>query len=369
MTAGRPMHCAGPFLTPKRMNILRKFKKYLFIIRQSRRQEGENISPGSLLLRILHWMVKRHGTVMDFFIMGFHKKGKEPGDYISDREFLSIHEKLNPRYYLSILEDKYVFDRFLSSFGFPLAEMTGLLENGFITWIPGREKEPVENLLHYNLDCYCKHHTGWGGSKVHHLVVKDGNLMVNRKENTMEALKSITENGIYVLQKTLVQHPEMNRLNPSCVNTLRIITIHDGKTVHKHAGFIRIGIGGSHVDNISSGNIACGIREDGTLFDEASDVYLTKVGLKRHPDTGVVFGSFTVPYFREAVNLALDMHKAFHCFFIIGWDIAITSSGPVVIEGNPVATLSLEQAIVGGVRKEFCRMAQEYRENRKLTLR
>jgi len=348
--------------------MLSKIRKYYSIFSKSRIQEGENFPLMILFTRILYWVVKRQGTVIDFFILGLHKKGEKMDDYISEKEFLAIHDKLNPRYYISILEDKYVFDRFLKSFGFPLAELTGLLEKGIITWIPGRENEPVENLLHYNMDCFCKLCTGWGGSKVNHLVVKDGILTINNKVSNMAELKSLTDDGIYVLQKTLQQHSAMNRLNSSCVNTLRIITIHDGKTVHKHGSFIRIGVGDSHVDNISSGNIACGIRDDGYLFDEASDGYLRQTGLTHHPDSHVAFGSFRIPFYREAIELAINMHKAFHCFFIIGWDIAITDSGPVAIEGNPLSTLILEQVFVGGVRKEFCQTADQYRLNRKLNL-
>ena len=289
-------------------------------------------------------------------------------DYLSEKEFLAVHHKLNPRYYISILEDKYVFDRFLKGFGFPIAELIGLIENGIITWIPDGKKEAVESLLQKNLDCYCKMITGWGGSKVNHLEVKEGALLVNHKSITIEAFKTLIGDGIYVLQETLQQHPALNRLNPSCVNTLRIITINDGETVRKHGGFIRIGVGGSPVDNVSSGNIACGIYEDGFLFEKATDGYLNKLGLTHHPDTHIAFGSFKIPLYHEAIELAVKMHKAFHCFFIIGWDIAITPTGPVAIEGNPLSTLVLEQVFTGGIRKEFYQIAEKYRKSRKIDL-
>jgi hypothetical protein len=350
------------------MKYLSKFKKYHEIFVKSREQGGENIPLAGLFFKILHWIMVRHGNVFEFFMMGLHKKGGKPDDYLSENEFLTVHNKLNPQYYLSVLEDKYVFDRFLKGFGFPMAELIGLLENGKMTWIPGRENEPIENLLHHNLDCFCKLITGWGGSKVNHLVIKDGTLKINNKNSTIAVLRSLTNEGIFVLQKSIQQHPEMNRLNSSCVNTIRIITIHDGTTIHKHGSFIRIGIGDSHVDNVSAGNIACGIREDGSLFDEACDGFMMKVGLTHHPDTNVSFGSFKIPFYREAVDLTINMHKAFHCFFIIGWDIAVTASGPFVIEGNPVSSLSLEQVFTGGVRKEFYKTAKAYQKNRKLNL-
>jgi hypothetical protein len=348
------------------MNFIAKIRKNYKIFLKSREQEGENIPLIMLFIMIVYWVFKSHGRIIDFFMLGLHKKGKKINEYISDHEFLAIHDKLNPRYYISILEDKYVFDRFLAGFGFPLAEFIGLLENGMITWIPGRKTEPIGNLFHTDLDCFCKFHTGWGGSMVFHLVIDNGAIMINNKICTRDEVISMTKKGIYVLQKSIKQHSEMNRLNNSCVNTIRIVTIHDGRTIHKYASFIRIGIGKSHVDNISAGNIACGIKEDGFLFDKSLDAFMINAGLTRHPDTNIPFASFKVPFYHEAIDLAIDMHKAFHCFFIIGWDIAITESGPVVIEGNPVSSLILEQIIMGGgTKKEFIQTARDYQRNRK----
>lgn len=348
------------------MKFISKIKKYYKIYSESKAQEGENLPLIFLFLKILRWILKSHGSVIDFFILGLDKKGKNADEFISDHDFLAIHDKLNPRYYISILEDKYVFDRFLKSFGFPLAELIGLLENGMITWIPDRQTEPIGNLFYRDLDCFCKFYTGWGGSKVFHLVIDKGTVRMNNKQSTIDEVISLTKTGIFVLQKSIIQHPEMNRLNNSCVNTLRIITIHNGKTIRKYGSFIRIGIGKSHVDNISAGNIACGIKEDGFLFDKSLDAFMINTGLTRHPDTNILFSSFKIPYYREAIDLAIDLHKAFHCFFIVGWDIAITASGPVVIEGNPVSSLNLEQIMIGGTKKEFVQTAKEYKRNRKL---
>jgi len=348
------------------MNYYSKFKRYYGIYKESRAHKTENAPVWVLLARLLFWKVFRHGSIVDFFLIHLDRKGIRIKEYITDHEFLAIHHKLNPRYYISILEDKFVFDRFLSSFGFPLAEMVGWIENGIITWIPKVKKEPLENLVALSLDCYCKYHTGWGGSKVFHLTIGAGQIKINDKISSIEELKSLTREGIFVLQKTLVQHPEMSRLNGSCVNTLRLITVHDGKDISLYGSFIRIGIGNSHVDNLSSGNIACGIHDDGTLFEVATDAYLKYMGLTHHPETRVKFSTFRIPFYQEAIELTKNMHRAFHCFFIIGWDIAITDSGPVAIEGNPLSSIGLEQLFMGGERRRFLRFAESYMNNRKL---
>ena len=54
-----------------------------------------------------------------------------------------------------------------------------------------------------------------------------------------------------------------------------------------------------------------------------------------HPDTGFRFAGFEVPYFPEV--LAAAKNAAAHVpHELIGWDIAVTEAGPVIIEGNTV---------------------------------
>jgi hypothetical protein len=339
--------------------------KYIGLIREARKLEGENVPVIPLVFKMVYWILTNHGRILFFLFLGLHKKENRIRNYVTEKDFSRIHRELNSPYYLPILEDKYICDRFLRSFGFPVAESFALLENGIITWIPENNTESIEGLVHHNLNCYCKMILGWGGSKVHKLEISDGVLRINNKVSDIAELKSLTGRGIYILQKTIVQHAEMSRLNPSCVNTVRIITIHDGQKIQELGSFLRIGIGNSHVDNISSGNIACGIHENGTLYNLATDALLEKGWMMRHPTTNTVFSSFTIPYYKEALELARQMHKAFHCFFIIAWDIAITETGPVAIEGNPPADIIWIQAYRGGLKKEFLRCASGYREIRK----
>jgi hypothetical protein len=45
-----------------------------------------------------------------------------------------------------------------------------------------------------------------------------------------------------------------------------------------------------------------------------------------HPDTGVRFEGHAVPFYEEAVALCRR--------FLIGWDVAITPRGPLILEPN-----------------------------------
>lgn len=74
-----------------------------------------------------------------------------------------------------------------------------------------------------------------------------------------------------VVQEIIKQHEKMQIMNPSSVNTLRIICIMlDGESIPLST-VVRIGKEGSKVDNFSSGGYACGVNADGTLKELAFD--------------------------------------------------------------------------------------------------
>ncbi len=43
---------------------------------------------------------------------------------------------------------------------------------------------------------------------------------------------------------------------------------------------------------------------------------------------------FEIPYFHDAVELAKVAHTYFYGLDSIGWDIAFTNDGPMIVEGN-----------------------------------
>ncbi|MHC4553591.1 MAG: sugar-transfer associated ATP-grasp domain-containing protein, partial [Planctomycetota bacterium] len=88
-------------------------------------------------------------------------------------------------------------------------------------------------------------------------------------------------------------------------------------------------------DNLSAGGIAVGLDiETGRL----SDWGFFKPGfgkrIKTHPDTGFEFADFRLPLFQEACQMVCRLHEMFYGVHSIGWDVAITPSGPTILEGN-----------------------------------
>lgn len=162
------------------------------------------------------------------------------------------------------------------------------------------------------------------------------------------------QNIEFVVQKCLRNHPAINRIYPGSINTIRLVTIKDPSTnnAEPFAAILRIGAHGHQVDNWAMGGLAIKINSDGTLATEA--FYKPGYGTKTntHPDTEVTFDKIKIPFYEECKALCCEFHQklAIHS---IGWDVAITPDGPVIIEGNDNWEISLMQVPCGPLRTKF----------------
>ena len=107
------------------------------------------------------------------------------------------------------------------------------------------------------------------------------------------------------------------------------------------------------VDNWAHGGVAVGVNSDGTLMKWG--LYKPSYGTKtdRHPNSGVIFEEYRLPFWEETLALVKESHRKLSCIATIGWDIAITEMGPVVIEGNDDYDGALLQACTGGKKQDF----------------
>lgn len=154
-------------------------------------------------------------------------------------------------------------------------------------------------------------------------------------------LKKVQGMGAGLLEELLIQHPDMSRLCPTSVNTVRIATLLGDKQEGIVYAFLRIG-NGKVMDNVDQGGMAARVDLDsGKLLTVAAD----KAGnvFDRHPMTGTPIVGFTIPYFEEAKQMCLTaMHKVPQVRFV-AWDVAITADGPRFIEGNSFPSHAVPQ--------------------------
>ena len=154
-------------------------------------------------------------------------------------------------------------------------------------------------------------------------------------------LKKVQDMGDGLLEELLIQHPDMSRLCPTSVNTVRIATLLGDKRQGIVYAFLRIG-NGKVMDNVDQGGMAARVDLDsGKLLTVAAD----KAGnvFDHHPMTGTPIIGFTIPYFEEAKQMCLEAMRKVPQVRFVAWDVAITADGPRFIEGNSFPSHAVPQ--------------------------
>jgi hypothetical protein len=161
---------------------------------------------------------------------------------------------------------------------------------------------------------------------------------VELNHQSLHDLFNTIKQSEFIFQETVIQHPSVDSLNPSSVNTIRMDTFIDknGKA-HVMSGYIRMSTGNTFVDNIGSGGCMVGVDlESGELkkYGYTNFHVNPTERLTSHPLTKTVFEGFKIPSLSEAKELITRSALLMPGLRLVGWDVAIGVHGPVIIEGN-----------------------------------
>ncbi len=138
----------------------------------------------------------------------------------------------------------------------------------------------------------------------------------------------------FIIQEKMAQHPDLAKLNPGSLNTIRIITFLHGGQVRVLASILRMGGSSSEVDNTSQGGYKAAIGPDGRLDALGMDHHFR---FSDRSENGTLFASVTVPSFARVVESVCAHAAKMSHFKIIGWDMAVAPDGePVLVEYNVI---------------------------------
>lgn len=242
--------------------------------------------------------------------------------FLSDIEAEARLPRLNSPEAMALLGDKLSFHEWVRSGAFPAAcpELIGLVEDGQAGTPDGR---PLQRADVEGRAMIAKPVDGSGGRGV----------------KRVSSIDQVDWQGRFLLEAAVVQHPYAAAIYPHAVNTIRVLVGHDqasGKTLLLGAAH-RFGTEHSRpTDNFKAGGIVSLVElETGTLSDAISDDGgPSRTTLARHPETGTPIGGTRIPHWDDIKTLALDCTRSVAGLAYVGWDIALTETGPIVIEGN-----------------------------------
>lgn len=168
---------------------------------------------------------------------------------------------------------------------------------------------------------------GHGIEKIEKEDLKDKDKLEENLKRWSEDLEG------YILEEIVIQNEEVSKVYPCSINTIRVVTLLKEGTPYVVQTYFRIGNEGRFVDNFNSGGMTVPIDvKTGVVLDKAIDK--NKVLYDKHPYTGYKIKGFKFPYWNEVIKQAKELAVKIPDMGYVGWDIALTKDGPLIIEAN-----------------------------------
>lgn len=137
----------------------------------------------------------------------------------------------------------------------------------------------------------------------------------------------------FTIQERLVCHESIRKIYDGSVNTFRIMTYRWKNQIIVAPIIMKIGRGGSYLDNAHAGGMFIALSDDGTLHKTAFTEF--KEEFVEHPDSKLKFEGYRIPLLPNVVDAVKKMHYSLPAIGVINWDMTLDESGqPVLIEAN-----------------------------------
>lgn len=166
----------------------------------------------------------------------------------------------------------------------------------------------------------------------------------------------ILAGGRAVAEELVRQDEAMAAYHPASVNTIRFVTAYNSGRVEYVYALLRMGVGESVVDNVYGGGVVARVdTETGEVMTAGCKKYgETVITYDAHPDTNVKIKGSRIPRWNELLDTINELVRVVPEQKYVGWDMALTDGGWVMIEGNTKPSFASIQICSGrGFRQRF----------------
>lgn len=221
-------------------------------------------------------------------------------------------EKYNPMEYRHIFHDKIIFNETFQDY----------IGRKWLS-IPHCTHQQITTFIGESKRFVLKNSSGCSGKQVY----------VTTGKESKEGLLSLINSGKYNLIEEILENCEQIKdLNPTSLNTIRVVTIHGDNYFKVICAALRIGAKGSNVDNVSQGGTAARINVETGKID--SLFFANSYREHANSQKGRNEIGFDIPFWKETISMLEKASRLVPEIHVVGWDVAITENGPAIIEGN-----------------------------------
>lgn len=325
-----------------------------------------------MLFDHLRWICREREFNHHYYSQGLNARDKDVSDYLGRRSLnryrkcysAIIYRKyggLNPDTGELLIKDKFYCSAILKSGGLVVPDTLFLITDGVI--YPLSEAGSVEELA--DGEYFIKNTMMESGSGVYRFSVSHGTILTGGGMPGDEVIKEMTRKGRWIIQPKLRSHPVISAVNGTALNTTRIFTLVTVNGIEYAGGYQAFATGDSVTDSWQHGSVYVALDPSQKRlgrFGVTSQSDPRSGLLYEHPDTGMVFEGYEIPFLEESVAVCRRAHSLFESALIIGWDIAITSEGPVILEANENPGINVLQCLEGGIRKRIQMSCRELKQ-------
>lgn len=241
--------------------------------------------------------------------------------FLTTKSYYKMLKYFNGSTYIATMSDKLVFNKIFKDYlGRDFIDLRSTSLDDFKKFLKGKKH------------VFAKPPISFGG----HGIEK---IKVSEIDDIEKLYKDLLKKKLNLIEEEIIQHKELDKLNPYAVNSFRVVTLVKDNEAHIVGNALRINIDDAIAIGCSDAYMRLG--EDGKItsrvVDDVANVY------EEHPMAKIKFSSVRVPFVKEAYELALKAALEVPEMRYVGWDIAITEKGPVIMEGNEYPSYGLIQ--------------------------
>ncbi len=260
--------------------------------------------------------------------------------------FHTLNTRTPSPYPLSEMNDKALFAKCCQTFNIPHPQNLLEVRRDGITWLRARE-----DIL---TDLFCKQRSGMGASHTHafHFLGEDRYADKNGVESDLDGIISRlkSEGHEYIVQPWLRNAASIADLAEGSLIAFRVVTMPNERgEMEVVLAMLRVLSKLEPSWSVPDGEYAASIDlETGVMGRFTGDHMSTShLYYDTHLVTGAQITGRSIQEWPAIRNVALAAHRAFPHRVLVGWDIALTDDGPMVLEGNTNLDVMFLQRVQG----------------------
>jgi hypothetical protein len=291
----------------------------------------------------------------DFYVFyGLYKKRLHIEDLL---DFLNYHQEVKHKGIDTIkFKNKLNQYHLFKQKGIVTSELVGIVKDRCLFSRSGDSlslSSLIERyFIHENSKLFFKPVSGEGGSGIFVLKMANSKLVLNNEEvNINQVVSKLNSSLTYVIEDGIQQRDDISEINPSCVNTLRVIIQDKDEQMHLSVCILRMGRHNSDVDNSAQGGLSIQIDSETGRFSDYATAEHGGGTFYTHPDSNFEFKNKQINGWEDIRGAIMKNAQHLLDFRDIALDVAITQVGIEIIEMNFGYGIDHLQSTCGGMRR------------------